>query len=78
MIDPPPYLDKRVRQRVAVLLSERGWSEDELRARAGIPVNRFRSCMNGARSFPLKDVWDIAVALEVGFDQLIQDEDESR
>lgn len=73
MIGPPCQYDETVRARVGALLAERGWSEEELRARTTIPAARFKRIMGGEQSFPLKDVWEIGMALGVGVHPLIKD-----
>ena len=73
MIDLPCQYDENVRTRIGELLTERGWSEADLRERTTIPAARFKRLMGGEQSFPLKDVWEIGTALGVGPRPLIKD-----
>lgn len=73
MIDPPCQYDEVVRNKITGFLDERGWSEADLRGRTTIPAARFKRLMNGEQSFPLKDLWEIGIALGVGVDPLIKD-----
>ncbi len=68
----PRMRHKFRRGRLVELRKQRGWSETELAAKAGVTAPAIRKWENGAATPKLLPYLDLCVALGVDFEELIE------